>query len=185
MDDFFSIKAEWKKWELILDTSIYAQDIIFKAAYNLLDIGYFFFHYDADKRLVLSISLKDGVETDIEEIFGRYSNQLLDTYLRDRLEKDNQKIRETIIHKALTGPLDQEHFVSYDSDQNENAHNSINFDRDIDDILKEIEEDRELHIDTKQIESVLKEIEEKSIQKPKITANLQGMKDMKEKFKTQ
>jgi CBS-domain-containing membrane protein len=50
--------------------------------------------------------------------------------------------------------------VSLDTD-NQNG-NQIDFDKDIDEILKEIENDPELKIDEEEIERILKEIEEET-----------------------
>ena len=64
--------------------------------------------------------------------------------------------------------------------------NQIDFDKDIDDILKEIENDPELKIDEEEIENILKEIEEeagKDAEKPKITLDPAGLKKAKEGFK--
>jgi len=64
--------------------------------------------------------------------------------------------------------------------------NQIDFDKDIDEILKEIENDPDLKIDEEEIEKILKEIEEETEKedvKPEITVNLDAVKNMKEKFK--
>jgi hypothetical protein len=97
-------------------------------------------------------------------------------YLRDTLEKDNKVIREAIVTKAINGPLDMQNFVSLDTDNYQS--NEIDFDKDIDEILKEIENDPDLKIDEAEIEKILKEIEEEteSISKPGITANSEGLK---------
>ncbi|MDR2640889.1 MAG: hypothetical protein LBC61_06435 [Candidatus Peribacteria bacterium] len=50
--------------------------------------------------------------------------------------------------------------MSLDTD-NQNG-NQIDFDKDIDEILKEIENDPELKIDEEEIERILKEIEEET-----------------------
>jgi His-Xaa-Ser system protein HxsD len=51
----------------------------------------------------LQFTKKEGNPEDVIEDF---SNSLLETYLRDKLEKDNKTIRETIVQKAINGPLD-------------------------------------------------------------------------------
>jgi hypothetical protein len=104
--------------------------------------------------------------------------------LRNKLEQDNKFIRETIVEKAINGPFDTNNFVSLDTD-NMNS-NQIDFDKDIDEILKEIENDPDLKIDEAEIEKILKEIEEETeseIQKPEIKIDVDAFKNMKEKFK--
>jgi hypothetical protein len=110
----------------------------------------------------------------------------LSVYLRDKLEKDNKNIREKIIWAAITNSLDSNNFVSLDTDiQNGNQ---IDFDKDIDEILKEIENDPELKIDEEEIEKILKEIEEETAnewaieEETKITLDINWVKDAKKKF---
>ena len=94
---------------------------------------------------------------------------------------------------AINWPLDQQNFVTLDTDAWEQINvdvqtetNQIDFDKDIDEILKEIENDPELQIDEAEIEKILKEIEEETkneIPKPKLSANLEGLKKAKDQFK--
>jgi CBS-domain-containing membrane protein len=106
--------------------------------------------------------------------------------LRDKLEKDNKEIREKIVWAAIANSLDSNNFVSLDT-WNENK--EIDFDKDIDEILKEIENDPELKIDEEEIERILKEIEEETegewveiIEETKITLDVNKVEDAKKKF---
>jgi Ca2+-binding EF-hand superfamily protein len=92
--------------------------------------------------------------------------------LRDILERENKIIREAIVTKAINGPLDMQNFVSLDTDITSQS-NQIDFDKDIDEILREIENDPDLKIDEEEIEKILKEIEEEtqSMKKPNIQVN--------------
>lgn len=175
---------EGKQFELIIDTQIFPKEIILKSAYNFLDLGYFFFKNDSDSNIILQFNAKADVDTDPKKIIGEFSDELLAVYLRDKLEKDNKTIRETIIWKALLGPIDAENFVSLDTDQQQQ--DVIDFDKDIDEILKEIEDDPDLKIDEQEIESILKEIEEETeseIQKPQIKIDKNAALDAKKQFK--
>jgi CBS-domain-containing membrane protein len=65
--------------------------------------------------------------------------------------------------------------------------NKIDFDRDIDDILKEIENDPELKIDEEEIEKILREIEEETgndieDNTPVIKLDTDAVKKAKENF---
>jgi hypothetical protein len=116
-----------------------------------------------------------------------FSDELLSVYLRDKLEKENKIIRETIVSTALSNSLDSDNFVELDTDNNFNnqEQNQIDFDKDIDEILKEIENDPDLKIDEDEIEKILKEIEEEAeteFEKPKITLDPKAIKNAKEKF---
>jgi CBS-domain-containing membrane protein len=69
-----------------------------------------------------------------------------------------------------------QNFVTFDSDLSQN--NEIDFDKDIDEILKEIENDPDVQIDEQEIENILKEIDEETqnTPKPQINAGLEGLK---------
>jgi hypothetical protein len=51
-----------------------------------------------------------------ESVIGNFSDSLLETALRVKLEEDNKNIREAIVLKAINGPLDTDNFVSLDTD---------------------------------------------------------------------
>lgn len=170
-------------FELLIDTMIFPKDIILKAAYNFLDKGYFFFRFDEHKNIILECRKKTGVTLSSETILGEYSDELLAVYLRDTLERDNKVIREAIVTKAIHGPLDMQNFVSLDTDMTSQK-NQIDFDKDIDEILREIENDPDLKIDEEEIEKILKEIEQETgvLKKPNIQVNPEWLKDIKNMF---
>lgn len=191
MEWFLKTIAENHQFELFIDTKIFPKDIILKAAFSFLDRGYFFFRYDENENIILQFTAKQEVKQKPEHIIGDFSDGLLETLLRDKLEKDNKTIRESIVVKAMNGPIDQENFVCLDTDAPQKIwenqeQNQIDFDKDIDEILKEIENDPELKIDEQEIENILKEIEDEATQekqKPKITLDPEGLKKAKQNFK--
>jgi CBS-domain-containing membrane protein len=73
-----------------------------------------------------------------------------------------------------------------DTDKKDQEQNQIDFDKDIDEILKEIENDPDLKIDEEEIERILKEIEDETEnmeeEKPKITLDPNAFSDVKKKF---
>lgn len=188
MQAFLQEVVEGKNFSLTLDTSIYTKDIILKAAYNFLDKGYFLFATDGDN-IVLSFTAKEDSDTDPKIVIWEYCDELLDVHLRDKLEKDNRVIREAIVSKALSGPIDQGGYVTYNPDEVAEANpvqNEIDFDKDIDDILAEIENDPDLQIDQWEIDKILKEIEEEAAQepaKPEIKINPENISALKDQFK--
>lgn len=180
---FLSEKINNTQLELLIDTQIFPQEIILKAAYNFLDRGYFFFSLNEDKNILLQCTKKNDNPEDIKQIIGDYSDSLLETYLRDKLEKDNKTIREIIVEKAINGPIDENNFVSLDTQAPQK--NEINFDNDIDDILKEIENDPDLKIDENEIEKILKEIESETNNedlKPTISIDMDAIAQAKKSF---
>jgi hypothetical protein len=116
-------------------------------------------------------------------IISDFSDSLLESLLRDQIEKNNKVIRETIVNKAINGPIDTDNFVSFDNESKMTS-NQVDFDKDIDDILSEIENDPDLKIDEAEIQSILSEIEEESKKqaKPSIAVNTSAVEDMKKKF---
>ncbi len=187
MSQFLKEVIDWEKFELVIDTGIFSKDIILKSAYNFLDKGYFFFKFDENENIILEFTKKSDVQDTPESIIWEFSDELLNVYLRDKLEKDNKVIRETIVTKAINGPLDFQNYVSLDTDNKHNPQqDEIDFDRDIDDILKEIENDPDLKIDEQEIENILREIEEETeLSKPQVIADPSAVADLKNKFKKQ
>ncbi len=191
MEAFLKKIVDWNKFELTIDTKIFSKDLVLKTSYNFLDLWYFYFKMSWNN-IVLQLTKKSWDKRDLEDIIWDFSSSLLETYLRDKLERDNKSIREAIVEKAINGPLDANNFVSLDTDKWQEAweqtqQNQIDFDKDIDEILKEIENDPELKIDEEEIEKILKEIEEESESeasaKPSIKIDPNAVKNAKKNFK--
>jgi len=189
MEAFLNEVIKWEKFELTIDTKIFPKEIILKTAYVFLDRWYFFFKMDWDN-IILQFTKREENEEKPELIIADFSDELLSTLLRDTLEKENKNIREKIVWAAIANSLDPNWYTSFDTNNNlcENQENNqIDFDKDIDDILKEIENDPELKIDEEEIEKILKEIEEETESeiddKPQITIDPDAVKKAKENFK--
>jgi His-Xaa-Ser system protein HxsD len=185
MESFLKEVIDWNKFELLIDTNIFSKDIILKAAYQFLDRWYFFFKFDEDKNIILQFTKREENTENPKNIIADFSDELLAVYLRDNLEKENKDIREKIVWAAIANSLDSNNFIKLNTDNNEEQ-NQIDFDKDIDEILKEIENDPELKIDEEEIEKILKEIEEETeneIEAPEVKLDVDAFKDMKNKFK--
>jgi len=174
MEAFLNEVIKWEKFELIIDTKIFSKNIILKTAYIFLDRGYFFFKLDDNWNIVLQFTKRDENNEDVKSIIADFSDELLSTLLRDTLEKDNKDIREKIVWAAIANSLDTNWFTSFNTDNcnNNQEDQKIDFDKDIDEILKEIENDPELKIDEEEIEKILKEIEEETEEEKKIEEKL-------------
>lgn len=162
MNTFIKIESDFNKLELIIDTKIFEKDIVLKASYNFLDRWYFFFKLDDKNNLILQLTSKNTLGSDLEKIIADFSDELLAVYLRNKLEKENKVIREKIVLTALSSSIDQNNYVSLDSNTISQNNNFIDFDKDIEEILKEIENDPDLKIDEEEINRILKEIEEET-----------------------
>ncbi len=190
MEAFLKETINWKQFELVIDNNIFSKDIVLKAAYQFLDRWYFFFKLDENWNILLQFTAREDNKEDPKNIIADFSDELLAVYLRDNLEKENKDIREKIVWAAIANSLDSNNFVALDTN-NQNwdngEQNQIDFDKDIDEILKEIENDPELKIDEEEIEKILKEIEEETEseidEQPKITVDPEAVKKAKEQFK--
>lgn len=183
MDAFLSQNSENNRLELKVDTTLFSPQVVMKAAYTFLDQAYFFFRND-DKSIIVQITPKESASWTAEKFALEYSDELLATLLRYNLERDNKEIRETIVKRALSSFADVENFT-YVAQDAQVQKNQIDFDKDIDDILKEIENDPDLKIDESEITRILAEIESESSHNhssPKIDLN--KLKDAKTKFQT-
>ena len=190
MESFLKEAIKWNKFELTIDKNIFSKDIVLKAAYQFLDRWYFFFKLDENWNIILQFTTREENKEKPEVIIADFSDELLAVYLRDNLEKENKDIREKIVWAAIANSLDSNNFVALDTDKqwwDNMENNQIDFDKDIDDILKEIENDPELKIDEEEIEKILKEIEEETEseidEKPTITIDPEAVKKVKEQFK--
>ncbi len=197
MTEFLKETKKWKKFELLIDYKIYSKEIILRTAYLFLDKWYFFFKEDEDKNLVLQFTLKPWVKDKLENIISDFSDELLNTQLRATIAQENKEIRNEVIKSAIQNSLREAELPNdwkwYDQAEDNYFDwpwwdsGQIDFDKDIDEILKEIENDPELKIDEEEIEKILKEIEEESKQeeeqKPEVKLNIDAAKKAKENFK--
>lgn len=183
MQDFLKTIVEGEKFELLIDVNIFSKDIILKAAYTFLDKGYFFFKEDNEKNIIMQFTKKEGVKDDPEFLVTEFADELIAVVLRDQLEKDNKNIRENIVGAAIANSLDSANFLE-NWNNNNGENNQIDFDKDIDDILSEIENDPDLKINEEEIENILKEIEEETekMEKPTLTLNVDAVKGLKDQF---
>lgn len=164
MEWFISETVKWNQFEILIDTSIFGKEVILKAAYNFLDKWYFFFKMWKGRSIILQFTRKEWINIPPEKIIWEYTDELLSVYLRDKLEINNKSIRESIVGAAIWSALDPDNYRSIDTSKSDWQ---LDFDKDIDDILKEIENDPELKIDEEEIERILKEIEEETKEEEK------------------
>ena len=182
MEAFLSNNIENNRLELVVDTSLFPIDVIMRSAYAFLDRSYFFFR-TTDSGIIVQIQPKENVQWSAEKFALEYSDELLATYLRIRVEQDNKTVRETIVRRALGSYADLPNFTTVSPTEQQTG--QIDFDKDIDEILKEIENDPELKIDEEEIGRILAEIEAETQsmateKKPKIDPN--KLKDAKKSF---
>jgi His-Xaa-Ser system protein HxsD len=111
MEVFFTKNIDNQRMELVVDTSLFSSDVIMRSAYALLDRAYFLFR-TIDKGVIVQIQPKESQTWTPEKFALEYSDELLATHLRVRVEQDNKTIRETIVKRALGSYADLPNFTS-------------------------------------------------------------------------
>ncbi|EKE26861.1 MAG: hypothetical protein ACD_4C00136G0021 [uncultured bacterium (gcode 4)] len=138
----FLKKIENWKYEFVIDLDIFSMDIILKASYNFLDKGYFYFKKE-NSSVIVQFTKKAQIKNTSEKILNEFSDELLNVFLRDRIEKENKSIRENIVKKALI-------WLSWF--QNEEKIWDI--------ILNELKKDSKINIDDEEISKILSSIKD-------------------------
>lgn len=180
MIEFLSQNTDNKRLELLIDHRIFHDTVVLKSAYTFLDRAYFFFQ-KKDDDMIVQIQPKEWEVWSAEKFALEYSDELLATCLRFQIEKENKDIRETIVRRALGSYADLPNFTSIPTVPT----NQIDFDKDIDEILREIENDPELKIDEEEINKILAEIEAETalMNQPKVPViDPNKLKNVKKNF---
>jgi len=90
-----------------LNSKIYPLEAILNACYTFIDRAYIFLDSDS-KRGQIKVSIKGKhrlSEKQLESLHGEFMNELLHCALRCAISKNNKKIREYIIGRALYSVL--------------------------------------------------------------------------------
>jgi His-Xaa-Ser system protein HxsD len=98
--------SEKKIVKIRLSKKLYSINAIFSAAYVFVDRVYVYLDEDGSS-IYVYLTAKDD-KKDIKELKGEFLNELLNYSLRGRLAKDNKKIRELIIERALYSSVSEE-----------------------------------------------------------------------------
>ena len=89
-----------------LDLKIYNLEIILGACYAFIDRAYVFLKMQDAKKVRISFSSK-GIsgKQGFKQLAGEFDNQLLQCALRYKISRNNKKIREYIVGRALHSVL--------------------------------------------------------------------------------
>jgi len=90
-----------------LNSKIYPLEAILNASYMFIDRAYIFLDSDSRKNgIVVSLKGKQRLSPKkLEDLRGEFMNELLHCALRYKISKNNKKIREYIIGRALYSAL--------------------------------------------------------------------------------
>lgn len=93
--------------KITLDAKVYNLEVVLNASYAFIDRAYIFLDTGSQgERIKVYIKGKDKLsERQFERIKGEFMNELLDCALRYEISKNNKKIREYIVGRALYSAL--------------------------------------------------------------------------------
>lgn len=90
--------------DLTVDTALYPMDAILGTAYVFVERCYVFLDRAGEAGVRVSLSPKDGTsEGAMRAVAGDFQNELLAQALRCRIAERHEKLRETIVARALFG----------------------------------------------------------------------------------
>jgi len=98
------IKMSKKKNQLLisLNPKIYPLEAVYGACYVFIDRAYLFLDGNPKSQVMVTLKGKERLnKKQLKDLAGEFYNELLNCALRDKISKNNQKIREYIVARAL------------------------------------------------------------------------------------
>jgi len=94
---------------ITIKQKIYSLETIYAASYVFLDRAYIFLDEKKPGEITITLKGKEKMsKKQLEDLTGEFYNELLNYSLRNAISKNNQKIREYIVSRALIGALGDE-----------------------------------------------------------------------------
>jgi len=85
-----------------INPKIYPLDVVYQAAFVFIDKSYMTLDKNAEGHIMVKLKGKEPLErAGLEVLQGEFANELLSQAVRRKLAKDNKRIRELIVAKAL------------------------------------------------------------------------------------
>ena len=103
----YSLDDLGKSATICIDTRVFSEASILKTAYKLTDEYYIYlsrFSENPDVFISAELRLKDFSKNSIpllEESCRKFSNSLIDQEVRQIIQKETSKLRDTLVHKAF------------------------------------------------------------------------------------
>lgn len=99
-----SLNTETGIAEMALEKSLYPLDVVYGAAYVLIDRAYILLDKDTTGRVVVRIECKDECTPKaLKALTGEFCNELLTQALRRKLTMQNKAELEAIVTQAISG----------------------------------------------------------------------------------
>jgi len=110
---------------LSINPQIYPLDIVYSAAYALLDKAYIVLDGDPEEEIIAELRLK--IEGDLKKLGDEFNNELLNYAVYKKQSEKNALLRQAIVQRALlTNGFDED--ISLDDADNLLAPWESNFD---------------------------------------------------------
>ncbi len=87
---------------IAVDPSVYALDVVQRAAFRCSDMGSFEFAVIADREIVVHLTVKPQMSVDPSTLRARFHNELLDQQLRKVIADETKVERDLILGYAFS-----------------------------------------------------------------------------------
>jgi His-Xaa-Ser system protein HxsD len=101
-----------EKMNILLKSRIYPLEAVLSASNNFLNVAYISLDFKKkDEIFCVSFKMKKKMNTKKQDALrGEFMNELLHCCLRHQVSKNNKKMREFIVGRALYSPLSDSNF---------------------------------------------------------------------------
>lgn len=103
MSDELSATINDRGVTLRVNLELHPLDSIFGAAYTFIDRCYVWLDKDADGRIVVELTPRNGATDSVEALAGDFSNELLAQTTRSMVLKANRDLVQAIVSRAVAG----------------------------------------------------------------------------------
>ncbi len=84
-----------------VDTALYSEQTVFRAAYWLTDRFYIFLEPTGDGRIRIEVRNKPGSQADLQHASADLCNSLIDFRLREIVAQETGEIRDALVKQAF------------------------------------------------------------------------------------
>ncbi len=102
---------EKNKIVVLVDSKVYSLEAIYAAAYLFLDRAYFYLEEGSKSKVKVNIKGKKKLTgKKLENLKDEFLNELLNSSLREKISKNNKKLREYIFGRVLASALEKNNY---------------------------------------------------------------------------
>ncbi len=99
------------KTVILINPKLYSLEAVYGAAYAFLDKAYVYLEQGPNSKIQVNLKGKEKMnKKSLEALRGEFLNELLNFSLREKISKNNKKIREYIVARALVSASQQDGF---------------------------------------------------------------------------